>query len=99
VPHPMVVMGESRRGSSVLVEGLISKNCQRNIHLVRNFYMRCSLTTTLFLTSLRAITHPEARRLHSLPLHQQVLPLGSPAAFAPDQGARACSFVPYQMAE
>ncbi len=49
VPHPMVVMGRMLdrgpkfwRGS----EGLIEKKCQRNVHLVRNVYMCCSLTTT-----------------------------------------------------
>jgi hypothetical protein len=56
--------------------------------------MRCSLTTTLSLTSIRAMNHPDAFQQPYSPLRQHVMPLGSVAAFVDDRGARACSFVP-----
>jgi hypothetical protein len=69
-----------------ILEGQISKNCQRNIHLVRNFYMRCSLTTTHSLPYTSPCHYPSSswpRPLHTAACHTAV-PARGLAAFAPD---------------
>jgi hypothetical protein len=64
--------------------------CQ-HIHLVRNFSMRCSLTTTASSSHYPSSCHLAPSAQHD------IQPCGL-AAFGRDQGGRACSFVPYQIA-